>query len=62
MIEILSRGQRISVIEQAVPPEQPVSPNRPLIAGSGLAGGLILSLGAFALLEVSSRAVAGRRT
>lgn len=57
MIEILSRGQRISVIEQAVPPEDPVSPNRRFIAAGGLAGGLALSLGAFVLLEVANRAV-----
>jgi uncharacterized protein involved in exopolysaccharide biosynthesis len=29
MIEALSRGQRITIIEQAVPPEEPIRPNRP---------------------------------
>lgn len=48
MIESLSRGQRISVIEQAVPPEHPTSPNRPLIAAGGLMGGL--SFGVLLLL------------
>jgi uncharacterized protein involved in exopolysaccharide biosynthesis len=57
MIETLSRGQRITVIEQAVPPEEPIRPNRPLIAGLGVFGGLALGLGLMALLELSNRSI-----
>lgn len=50
LIESLAKGRRISVIEQAVRPDRPFSPNRPKIALVGLvaafasAGGLILAL------------------
>ncbi|UWQ21848.1 Wzz/FepE/Etk N-terminal domain-containing protein [Jannaschia sp. W003] len=43
-IETLSRGQRVAVIEQAVPPSAPHSPNRVLIAAGGLAAGVALGL------------------
>lgn len=43
-IEALSKGQRISVIEQAVVPRAPTSPNRPLVAIGGLIFGMILGL------------------
>ncbi len=51
LIEALSRGQRITVIEQAIAPDRPYRPNRMLIVGAGLAGGLMLSLGLLLLLE-----------
>lgn len=51
MIEALSKGQRISVIEQATAPREPTSPNRPLIAGAGVGGGFVLGLALVALLE-----------
>lgn len=41
-IELLSKGQRITVIEQAAVPTKPAAPNRILIAG----GGIVLGLGA----------------
>ncbi len=50
LIESLAKGRRISVIEQAVRPDRPYSPNRPKIALVGVlaalacAGGLILAL------------------
>ena len=37
MIEALAKGQRISVIEQAIAPQAPESPNRPIVALAGLA-------------------------
>ncbi|MBM2575142.1 lipopolysaccharide biosynthesis protein [Jannaschia sp. Os4] len=43
-IETLSKGQRISVIEQAVIPGAPFKPNRVLIAGGGLFAGVSLGL------------------
>lgn len=51
-IEAMARGQRISVIEQAVAPREPSRPNRPAIAAGGVMGGLALGLGLVALLEV----------
>jgi uncharacterized protein involved in exopolysaccharide biosynthesis len=51
-IEALSKGQRISVIEQAIAPLAPTSPNRPLIAFGGLGGGFALGLAVVALLAL----------
>lgn len=56
-IEALSRGQRISIIEQAIPPRAPISPNRPLIAAAGVGGGLALGLGLVVLLELLNRSI-----
>lgn len=50
-IEALSKGQRITVIEQAVAPDRPEKPNRPLIVIGGLAGGIAAGLGLVFLLE-----------
>lgn len=57
MIESLSRGQRITVIEQAVPPEEPSSPNRPLVAIGGLMGGLFLGVLLLAARELLNTAI-----
>ena len=56
-IEAMSRGQRISVIEQATPPRAPDRPNRPLIAAAGVGGGVALGLVLVVLLELLNRAV-----
>lgn len=56
-IEVLSKGERISVIEQATAPTAPNSPNRPIIAGGGVAVGTALAIAAFMLLEVTNRAI-----
>ena len=56
-METLSKGERITVIEQATPPSQPTSPNRRLIAGGGVALGTGLAVAAFFLLEILNRAV-----
>ena len=56
-IEVLSKGQRISVIEQAVPPDEPASPNRPLIAGGGSFLAFGLALGLIVVLEVLNRSI-----
>lgn len=56
-IEVLSKGERITVIEQAVAPTEPNSPNRLLIAGGGVGVGLALSVGIFLLLELTNRAI-----
>ncbi|GGA29044.1 GumC family protein [Neptunicoccus cionae] len=57
MIEALSKGQRITVIEQAIAPSKPQSPNRKKIAAMGVAAGLGLGFGFIALLELLNTAV-----
>lgn len=57
MIESLAQGQRISVVEQAVPPERPSSPNRPVVAIAGFAGGMFLAMGIALLLELLNRKI-----
>lgn len=52
MIESLAKGRRISVIEQAVRPDRPFSPNRPRIAAISLAAGLALATGLLIALEM----------
>jgi succinoglycan biosynthesis transport protein ExoP len=54
-IEALSKGQRITVVEQAVVPGDPTSPNRPLIAAGGVFGGLFLGIAFVVLLEAMNR-------
>jgi uncharacterized protein involved in exopolysaccharide biosynthesis len=56
-IEALAKGQRITVVEQAVAPRAPESPNRVLLAGGGLGAGIVLGLGLVVLLEVLNNAV-----
>lgn len=55
-IEILSRGERISVIEQPAVPSIPTKPNRIKIAGAGTFLGIGLGLGLVFLLEFLNRA------
>lgn len=57
LIETLSKGQRISIVEQAVAPREPARPNRVLIAVAGIAGGIVAGLGLVLLLEVLNRAI-----
>ena len=56
-IESLSKGQRISVIEQAVVPAEPDSPQRLLIAAGSVAAGLGLGAGLVLLLELLNRSI-----
>ncbi len=56
-IEALSKGQRISIIEQAIAPREPASPNRPLIAAGGLGFGLVAGIGLVVLIELLKGAV-----
>ncbi|MEL6681417.1 MAG: lipopolysaccharide biosynthesis protein [Pseudomonadota bacterium] len=56
-IEALSKGQRISVIEQASPPASPTRPNRRRIVAMGIAAGLGMGFGLIALLELINTAV-----
>ncbi|OYX42432.1 MAG: hypothetical protein B7Z02_12045 [Rhodobacterales bacterium 32-67-9] len=56
-IEVLSKGERISVVDAATVPDRPSSPNRVLIAGGGVFGGAALGIGLIVLLELLNRAV-----
>ena len=56
-IEALSKGQRITVVEQAGAPDEPTSPNRPAIAAGGVFGGIGLGIAFVVLLEVMNRTV-----
>lgn len=56
-IEVTDRGQRISVIERAIPPAYRSEPNRKLMALAGLSSGLVLSAGLVTLMETLNRSV-----
>lgn len=56
-IESLSKGQRVTVIEQAVVPNQPDSPPRLMIAGGSIGGGLALGAALVLLLELLNRSI-----
>jgi len=56
-IEALAKGQRITVIEQAIAPREPESPNRPLMAAGGVAAGIIVGLAFIVLLELLNSSV-----
>ena len=56
-LEVLAKGQRITVIEQAIAPAGPESPNRKLVAAAGIGGGLSLGLGLVVLLELLNGAI-----
>lgn len=51
-IEVLSKGQRLSVIEAATVPPRPASPNRPLIAAASVGAGFFAGLAFVVLLEL----------
>lgn len=56
-IELLSKGQRISVVEQAVVPRAPISPNRPVIAAAGVGGGAVAGLALIVLMELLNKSI-----
>ena len=56
-IEAQSRGQRITVIEQAGVPSSPVSPKRRLLVAMGLGGGAALGTALIILLELLNRTI-----
>lgn len=56
-IEVLSKGERFSLIEQPTTPNNPSRPNRVLIASAGVVGGMFLG-GLFVVLrEMLTRAI-----
>ena len=60
-LETDRKGERFTLIEPPLPPEEPVSPNRPLILLLGLVLSVALGSGAAALSESLDATVRGRR-
>lgn len=56
-IEVTDRGQRISVIEKAVPPPFRAEPNRQRLATAALGAGVILSAALLIMLEILNQTV-----
>ncbi|MFZ5710270.1 MAG: GumC family protein [Pseudomonadota bacterium] len=56
-MELLSKGERITVIDAPVVPTDPVRPNRLLIAGGGMAAGVLLGIAFVVLIELLNRSV-----
>lgn len=56
-IEVLSKGQRFTLIEPAIVPRRPSSPNRNLIRAASVGGGLGLGLALIILLELMNSAI-----
>jgi hypothetical protein len=56
-LEATQQAERFEVLEQAVPPEAPSSPNRPRIIALATAVSLALGLGLAALVELLNRVV-----
>lgn len=55
-IEILSKGERVTIIDQPTVPSSPTKPNRMMIAGGGTFLGLMLGVAMVFLLELLNRA------
>ena len=60
-LEADRKGERFTLIEPPLPPEEPVSPNRPLILILGLVLTVALGAGTAAVLESTDVTIRGRR-
>ncbi|HQU70141.1 MAG TPA: Wzz/FepE/Etk N-terminal domain-containing protein [Albidovulum sp.] len=56
-VELLSKGERLNVVEAASAPDTPTKPNRVMIAGGGIAAGAGLGFALVVLLELLNRSV-----
>lgn len=56
-IEVMARGQRISVIDPPAVPEKPSKPNRTMIAGGGGMLGILVGLALIVVLEFLDRSI-----
>jgi polysaccharide biosynthesis transport protein len=59
-LETERKGERFTLIEPPIPPEEPTSPNRPLVLIFGLMFALAAGFGTVALLEGTDASVRGR--
>jgi len=59
-LEIGRKGERFTLIEPPLPPEEPASPNRPLILALGAVLSLLIAAGVAALAESLDTSVRGR--
>jgi uncharacterized protein involved in exopolysaccharide biosynthesis len=57
IIEALSKGERITMVDAAVPPEEPISPDRPRLVILGTGGGLAMAIGLVVLLELMNTSI-----
>jgi uncharacterized protein involved in exopolysaccharide biosynthesis len=60
-LETEQKGERFTLIEPPLLPQEPVRPNRPAIFALGLLGALALAVGLMLLLEVLDTRIRGRR-
>jgi uncharacterized protein involved in exopolysaccharide biosynthesis len=60
-LEVERKGERFTLIEPPIPPQEPVSPNRPAILALGLILGIGITFGFVAALEMLDTRVRGRR-
>lgn len=56
-VELLSKGERITVVEAASAPDTPTKPDRMKIAAGGVGAGILLGGGLIFLLELLNRSV-----
>lgn len=56
-VELLSKGERLNVVEAASAPDRPSKPNRIMIAGGGIAAGAGLGFALVVFLELLNRSV-----
>lgn len=56
-IELLAKGERITVVDAATVPNRPTKPNRLFIAGGGVGAGMFLGIAVIVLLEILNRSV-----
>ncbi len=56
-LEVRQKGERFEVLDSAITPDKPSSPNRILISLAGLIGGVFLGLALAAVAEVNDEAV-----
>ena len=57
IIEALSKGERITLLDPAVAPDEPFSPDRPRLAMMGTAGGFALAIALVVLLELLNTSI-----
>ena len=56
-MEVMSKGERFSLIEQPSLPGQPSKPRRVLLAAAGLVGGIASGIGLIVLMEMLNRSI-----